>query len=131
MYGRTNDDAPPFERMSIGGAASSLLDRSLLTQRVTMPVLPTGVAVGSSAFAYKISLTGNPLALYWWAGSAAAANTRFDVWHRVIGAEWSMSVPPLQAVGTPSARAVIGAGESLDEPLRHAVRGYVSLTLNP
>lgn len=130
-YGRTNDAAPAFERMSLGGAASPLLDRALLTQRISMPVLPTGVAVGASAFAYKISLTGNPLSLYWWAGSAAPANTRLDVWHRVVGAEWSMSVPPLQAVGTPAARAVIGAGESLDEPLRHVLRGYLSLVLNP
>jgi hypothetical protein len=131
IYGRTNDEAPAFERMSLGGAVSPLLDRTLLTQRLAMPVLPTGVAVGSSAFVYKVSLTGNPLSLYWWAGSAAPANTRFDVWHRVIGAEWSMSVPPLQAVGTPAARAVFGAGESLDQPLRHVVRGYVSLVLNP
>jgi len=49
----------------------------------------------------------------------------------VIGAEWSMSVPPLQAVGSPAALAVIGAGESLDQPLRHVLRGYLSLILNP
>jgi Tol biopolymer transport system component len=130
-YGRTSDDAPLFEQMTLGGGPSPLLDRALLTQRFSMPALPTGVALGTSAFAYKISLTGNPLALYWWAGSTAPAETRFDVWHRVIGAEWSMSVPPMQAVGTPAARAVIGAGESLDAPLRHAVRGYVSLVLVP
>ncbi|HXT18314.1 MAG TPA: hypothetical protein VN706_21970 [Gemmatimonadaceae bacterium] len=130
-YGFTSDDAPAFERMALGGSVSPILDPALLTQRVPMPVLPTGVATGTSAFAYKISLIENPLALYWWQGSATEPDRRFATWHRVAGAEWTVNVPQMQAVGTPAARAVVGGGESLDVPLRHRFSLYASLVLTP
>lgn len=131
QYGRTSQDAPRFERMTIGGSVSPLVDRTLLTQRLAMPVLPLGVARGTSALTYKTTLNTAPLNLYWWAGSAAPAGSRFTVWNRVIGAETSTAVGSVPAVGTPSARGVIGVGESLDAPLRHRLRLYASLVLNP
>ena len=45
-YARTNRDAPPFERLSLGGGAPALIDRLLLTQRISMPALPGGLAAG-------------------------------------------------------------------------------------
>lgn len=130
-YARANADAPLFERPSLGGGPSLVVDRLLLTQRVIMPVLPTGVSIGSSAFTYRAAATLAPLNVYLWSGSTAPAGERFARWHRVVGADWSMSVPAIPSAGTPAARATIGVGRSLDEPFRHKVRGYLSLVLNP
>jgi len=130
-YGRTESDAPIFEQFSLGGAPSPLIDRALLTQRFSMPVLPSGIRIGSSAFAYRATLNTRPLALYLYAGSTAAAGQRFAIWNRVVGADWSASIPAIAIAGTPPARAQFGVGESLDAPFLKRVRAYVSFVLDP
>jgi hypothetical protein len=130
-YGRTDRNAPIFEQFSLGGIASPLIDRSLLAQRLSMPALPGGTSINSSAFTYRVSLDTKPLALYLYSGSTAPAGKRFATWNRVIGADWSASVPPIPVAGTPGARALLGVGESLDAPFRKRVRAYVSLVLQP
>lgn len=130
-YGRTNNDAPIFEQFSVGGIASPLIDRALLAQRFAMPVLPSGISINSSAFAYRVALDTRPLALYLYSGSTAPAGRRFVTWNRVIGADWSASVPAIPIAGTPAARGIIGVGESLDAPFRKRVRAYVGLVLQP
>jgi hypothetical protein len=130
-YGRADRDAPIFEQFSIGGIASPLIDHGLLAQRFPMPVLPSGTSINSSAFTYRVSLDTKPLALYLYSGSTAPAGERFATWNRVIGADWSASVPAIPVAGTPAARALVGVGESLDAPFRKRVRAYVSLVLQP
>jgi hypothetical protein len=130
VYGRTSHDAPVFERLALGGGPPLLIDRSLLSQRITMPALPAGIATGSSAIAYRASLNTRPLAVYLWSGSASSVD-RFSRWNRVVGAEWSISVPSIAPAGSPAARGVVGIGESLDAPFRKKVRVYASLVLNP
>jgi hypothetical protein len=130
-YARANDDAPAFEQFSLGGGPSLIVDRMLLTQRINMPALPAGVSIGSSAFTYRAAATVAPVMFYLWSGSTAAAGERFESWHRVLGADWSMSIPAIPSAGTPAARAVVGVGHSLDAPFRHKTRAYLSLVLNP
>jgi Tol biopolymer transport system component len=130
-YGRTSSDAPRFEQIALGGGPTALLDRLLLTQRVNMPALPQGIAVGTSAFAYRLSLATQPLNVYWWAGSTAPAGDRFAAWHRVVGLEGSQSVAAIPIAGLPTVRAVYGVGESLDAPFKKQLRGYFSIVLNP
>ncbi len=131
LYGRTNADAPPFEQFALGGGASPIIDRVLLSQRVTMPALPTAMSVNSSVFTYRATLAAAPFVWYWWAGSTAAAGERFTAWQRVAGLEWSEAVGPIAIAGTPAARIQIGVGESLDAPFRHRVRAYLNLVLDP
>ena len=130
-YARTNDDAPLFEQMSLGGNPPALIDRLLLTQRIVMPVLPLGVAIGTSAFTYRVSLNTQPLNVYFWSGSTAPAGDAFSAWNRVVGLEGSQGVSAIPLAGVPTARAVYGIGKSLDAPFRGKVRAYVSLVLNP
>jgi hypothetical protein len=130
-YGRTNTDAPLFERFALGGGPALILDRVLLAQRWTMPVLPTETAVGTSALAYRVNALAAPLTWYWWAGATAPAGESFRTWHRVVGVEWNASVPAIVPAGTPAARGQIGVGESLDQPFKHQFRAYVSLVINP
>jgi hypothetical protein len=131
FYGRSNRDASPFEQFELGGNRSPLIDQALLDQRVVAAVLPTATSVGASVFTYRAAYTGLPLMPYWWAGSTAPAGATFHAWHRVVGIDWSASIPHVAVAGTPDARAQIGIGESLDPPLQHALRGYVSLVLAP
>jgi hypothetical protein len=130
-YGRTNRDAGPFERFALGGGPSTLIDGALLSQRLSMPVLPAGVSTGSAVLAYRAVATSQPMSLYWWAGSTTNGAERFAMWNRVIGVEWSQSVPAIPAAGTPPARAQLGIGESLDAPFRRRVRAYMTLILSP
>lgn len=130
-YGLTTDDAPVYERLSLGGSSPALVDRLLFTQRVTMPVLPSGIAVGSSALTYRVAFNTQPLGAYFWAGSTAPARTRFASWNRVIGLEGSQSVAAIPVAGVPNARVIYGVGESLDAPFRRQIRGYLSVVINP
>jgi hypothetical protein len=130
-YGRTSDNAPPFEQFTLGGEPSPLLDRSLLGQRLAMPALPLGIQRGTSALTYRLGYWTRPVEWYYWGGSTSEGGTRFDAWQRVVGVEWSSSIDAIAPAGTPAARARIGVGESLDAPFRKQVRAYISLLLNP
>jgi hypothetical protein len=130
-YGRVTSAAAPFDAFALGGGPSELLDRSLLSQRVSMAALPAGTAVGSSVLAYRASIAPQPLTVYFWSGSIADAGDTFRSWHRVIGVEWTQSIGAIPLAGTPAARAQLGVGESLDAPFRRKARAYVSLILNP
>ncbi len=129
-YGRT-DAADQFERFALGGDPSPLVDRALLSQRIAMPVLPTGISIGSSVFTYRVAVPAFTLTPYIWAGSAAGLGQRFASWHRVIGLDWTTAVPHIAVTGTPAARVQLGAGESLDAPLRKRVGAYLSVVLDP
>jgi len=131
QWGSVNSGAPVFEQFSIGGGPSTILDRAQLTQRITMPVLPSGISTGTSVVAFRGVLGTAPMSLFYWAGSTSTHNDTYDSWHRVIGLDWSMSVGAIAPAGTPAARAQFGIGESLDEPFRKRVRAYVNLILNP
>jgi hypothetical protein len=96
-----------------------------------MPALPSATAVGPSVFTYRAALDATPLALYWWAGSVADSGSRFTRWQRVLGAEWSQLVGAIPMAGTPPARAQFGIAESLDAPVRHRLRIYGSLVIDP
>jgi Tol biopolymer transport system component len=130
-YGRTNLDAPVYEQLAIGGGPVALMPSIVLSQRLPMPVLPSAIIIGSSAFTYRASVDSRPLALYLWGGSTAPAGESFTRWQRVVGAEWTQSLASIPMAGTPPLRAQIGVGESLDAPVRHRVRVYAGLVLDP
>ncbi len=138
-YGRTNLDAPVFEQLAIGGGPVPLIPADVISQRLPMPVLPSAIMVGSSAFTYRASIQTQPFSLYWWGGSTTPAlkssvrptGESFTRWQRVAGIEWTQSVSAIPMAGTPPARALIGIGESIDAPVRHRVRIYAALVLDP
>jgi hypothetical protein len=130
-YGRVSAVAPPFEQFVVGGLASSLIDPSLVTQRVAMGALPVGVAAGERLLSYRLSTSLLGLAPYYWGASTQDGSDHFDRWHRVIGAELTMDQTPVPVIGLPGARFLVGVGYSLDEPFRHQTRGYLAVTLRP
>jgi hypothetical protein len=130
-YGRTRTDAPSFEQFAVGGGPIALIPSQVMSQRIPMPALPSATMVGPSVFTYRGAIDTRPLALFVWGGSTAASGSRFARWQRVLGAEWTESVGSIPMVGTPPARAQFGIAESLDAPVRHRVRVYGSLVLDP
>ncbi len=131
FYGRTNADASPTERFALGGGPSTLVDRDLITQRVSMPALPVGAATGPSVLAARGSIILQSIAVYGWSGSTAAAGRRFESWQKVWGLEWSRSVSPVSIAGTPAARFQLGVAKWLNAPFERKFRGYASVVLNP
>ena len=130
-YGRASEDAPAFEQFVIGGIPTSLVDPSLLTQRVTMGVLPSGVARGDRVLSYRAATTFLGLTPYYWGASTQFGSDRFDQWHRVFGAEFTIDQTPVSVLGVPGARLVMGVGRSLDPPFAHRTRGYFAALLRP
>ena len=130
-YGRVSPTTPPFEQFVIGGLPSNLIDASLLTQRVSVPALPTGVAAGDRMLTYRAATSLAGLSPYVFAASTALATNRFELWHRAVGIELTVDQSSVPVLGLPGARLVAGIGYSLDEPVRHETRGYVSATLRP
>ena len=130
-YGRVSTSAPAFEQFVVGGLPPNLIDASLLTQRISVPALPTGVADGDRVLTYRAATSLAGLSPYFFAASTAFAENRFREWHRVIGIELTVDQSAVPVLGLPGARLVAGVGYSLDEPLRRQTRGYLSATLRP
>jgi hypothetical protein len=121
-------DAAPFERFVAGGSAPSFIDTTTVEQWIPMPALPFGALRGRRYASYKLSLGGDALAPYFWAGAAGESLTR---WMRVLGLDGSLSVPPLPFFRLPASAISAGVGYSIDEPWRKRTRAYLSLRYRP
>lgn len=126
-YGIVND-AAAFERFTVGGSAPSFIDTTTVDQWIPMPVLPFGALRGRRYASYRLSLTGDALSPYLWAGAAGDSLTR---WMRVIGIDGSVTAPPLPFFRLPATAVTAGVGYSIDEPWRKKTRAYISLRYRP
>jgi hypothetical protein len=127
-YGVVSGGAPAWERFSIGGTESLLLDPSLLSQRISMPGMPMGTRVGRRLLAVRGSATLGGLTPYYW---AASTDADLAGWQRVMGAEVDTSLPSAALLGIPAVRLRAGAAYSLDAPWRHRARLYGSVVYRP
>lgn len=130
-YGRVTARSAAFEQFVIGGLASTLVDPSLLTQRIAMGALPLGIGAGDRAASFRASTEFGGISPFYWAASARSGEGRLAVWHRVIGLELTIDQGPVAVLGLPGARLIAGVGESLDAPVRHQTRGYLTVSLRP
>ena len=127
-FGVVSSDAVVPELFALGGTAPPLFDPVLLAQRVVMPALPAGLAIGDRFASYRISLPGAGVQPYFW--SASVGNDLRD-WHHVVGLEWTYDFEGLWPVGLPSTLFTWGVGYSLSEPLRDKLHGYLALSYRP
>jgi WD40 repeat protein len=130
-YGRVSSVAPPFERFVVGGLSTSLVDGSLLTQRISMGVLPTGAVGGDRIVTYRAATSLMGVAPFYWGASGSVGADRFDRWHRVIGVDLTVDQSAVPVLGLPGARLTAGIGRSLDAPFARHTGGYLSVTLRP
>jgi hypothetical protein len=127
-YGEMGRTGDPFERFTIGGAPPPLIDNAVLPQRIIMPALPTGVAIGERVLAFRIALPTGPLWPYYWGASTADRGERLARWHRVVGWELRLGSDAIPLVALPDVQLVAGYGRSLDQPYRKGQRVYAALT---
>ncbi len=128
MIGAVSDDASTVEQFALGGSAPPLFDAALLAQRVVMPALPAGLAVGRRAAYFRVGLPGDGITPYFWSASVGSGLTQ---WHSVVGLEWSYDLEGLWAMGFPNTSFTCGVGYSLSDPMRHETRGYISINYAP
>jgi hypothetical protein len=126
-YGIVSDGAG-FERFTVGGSAPSFIDTTTVDQWIPMPVLPFGALRGRRYASYRVSLRGDALYPYLWAGTAGDSLTH---WMRVMGIDGSIAAPPLPFFRLPASMVTAGVGYSIDEPWRKKTRAYVSLRYRP
>ena len=130
LYGETSADAPPFERFLVGGARSPYLDGALLSQRITMPALPVGVAAGRRVATWRVSGPVAPYveAFYW---AASTGDGTLGRWHRVAGLQGAIDVPAVPLARVIDVSFVAGVAHSIDAPFRRRTRAYAQLSYRP
>ena len=122
------DGGGPFERFAIGGWPSPFVDGPVLSQRIPMPALPAGYAIGERVATVRGSLALGPLRPYYWLGSTADG---LDDWARVAGVDLDFTVDPFPAFALPAITGRAGAAYSWDSPFRHRVGFYLGVTYRP
>jgi hypothetical protein len=128
--GQLRGEAHPFERFAIGGARTPVMDSSLLSQRHSMPALPTATAVGNSLLAWRAALPGVWTAFYEGASTAADLSSHRE-WHRAIGIERRYEIGHAPVGFLPRFEARGGAAYLLDAPFRKAARVFLEMRFDP
>ena len=117
-----------YERFAIGGWPSPLVDAPVLSQRIPMPALPTGFAIGTHATVLRASTALGPLRPFYW---TATTRENLTEWKRVAGVDADYSVPAIPAFAMPAIGFKAGAAYSWDAPFSHRVGFYVGVTYKP
>jgi hypothetical protein len=118
----------PYERYAIGGWPSPLVDAPVLSQRIPMPALPTGFAIGTHAMVLRASTALGPVRpFYWW----ATTRESLTGWKRVAGVDADYSFPAFPAFAVPAIGLKAGAAYSWDAPFRHRAGIYIGVTYKP
>jgi len=127
--GRISGSRHPFEEFSIGGATAPIADSAVMTQRYDMPMLPSGSARGRALMAWRVAF---PMRLTVYAeGASVSGSSRFQEWHRSVGMESRLGLPPVPVASTPAVQTRAGLGYSLDSPFARALRAYVVIRYEP
>jgi hypothetical protein len=117
-----------FEEFAVGGWPSPLVDAAVLSQRIPMPALPAGFALGTQVKMLRASTALGPLRPFYW---VATTREDFSGWKRVAGVDADYAVPSMPAFAIPAVAVRAGAAYSWDEPFRHRVGVYVGVTYRP
>jgi hypothetical protein len=117
-----------FEEFAIGGWPSPLVDGQVLSQRIPMPSLPTGFALGTHVKILRASTALGPVRPFYW---VATTRQNFTEWKRVAGVDADYSLASFPAFAIPAIGIRAGAAYSWDDPFRHRVGVYVGITYRP
>jgi hypothetical protein len=117
-----------FERFAIGGSAPPLTDAPVLSQRIAMPALPVGFAIGTHVKTLRASTALGPVRPFYWIGTTRENMTG---WARVAGIDADYAVASFPAFAIPAIAIRAGAAYSWDGPFRHRVGVYAGVTYRP
>ena len=126
--GAVGGRVPAVEEFAAGGIDVPFVDAAVLAQRLAMPALPVGFAVGRRIGAYRFATSFLGFEPYY---LAVAAGERVRGWTRVVGAEQRLATPPFGIVGLPAAEIVAGVGYPLTGPYRYDTQVYGGITVRP
>jgi hypothetical protein len=124
----TTNGGGAFEQFAIGGWSSPFVDAPVLSQRLAMPALPAGFAIGRRVATARGSVAVGPVRPFYWVGST---HPDFDRWARVAGVDADVSVDAFPTFALPAIAVRAGAAYSWDEPYRHRVGAYIGITYRP
>lgn len=130
-FGHTIGTPHPFELFTIGGAASPVSDTSLLSQRYSMPMFPTGIARGDRLLAWRIALPTPTWTTFFEGASAGTSVNGFQKWNRALGLEMQYMLAPVPVAFVPRVTSRGGVAYTLDEPFRRKVRLFVEMRMEP
>jgi len=117
-----------FEEFAIGGWPSPLVDGPVLSQRIPMPSLPAGFAVGRHVKMLRASTALGPVRPFYW---VATTRENFTGWKRAAGVDADYSLASFPAFAIPAVGVRAGAAYSWDDPFRHRVGVYLGVTYRP
>ena len=122
------DGGSSFEQFAIGGWPSPFVDVPVLSQRVALPALPAGFAIGRRVATVRASTALGPVRPYYWVGSTGDG---FDTWARVAGVDVEVASDRFSALVLPAVTVRGGAAYSWDEPFAHRVGFYLGISYRP
>jgi hypothetical protein len=117
-----------FERFAIGGSQTPLADGPVLSQRIVMPALPVGFALGTHVKTLRASAALGPVRPFYW---IATTRENLTGWARVAGVDADYAVPAYPAFAVPAIGIRAGAAYSWDAPFRHRVGVYAGVVYRP
>ena len=126
--GRVSHGAPRWERFTLGGTGSLLMDGAVLGQRVAMPALRWGTLEGSDLLTYRVSVPVGALTPYFWGGTT---DRTYDRWQRIVGVETGAAFAGWRAAAMPSGRFLAGLAYGLDGRQENDLTAYLSVTFTP
>ena len=124
----SDEGGGPYEQFAIGGWSSPLVDASVLSQRIPMPALPTGFALGTHAMVFRASTALGPVRPFYW---VATTRENWTGWKRVAGVDAEYSFAAFPAFAVPAIGLKAGAAYSWDDPFRHRAGIYIGVTYKP
>lgn len=129
--GRMAGSPHPFEQFTVGGVASPVVDSSLVGQRFSMPMFPTGIAIGRHLWGWRIALPSSGWALFYEGASVSRDALSAGRWHRAAGAELRYATPPIPPAFVPRVELRGGGAYLLDDPFKKKIRVYLEMRIEP
>lgn len=127
--GDVSSNAQYWEQFAIGGTASPYIDGPVLSQRIEHPGLAFAIA-GGTRFGILTAETSGPLRAYhdW---IVAGTNDVYGQTIRVVGGEYSFTIPRITVMRVPPGRVRAGVSHTLNGQSRNVTVGYIGLSIAP
>ncbi|MEX2374083.1 MAG: hypothetical protein WD942_00650 [Dehalococcoidia bacterium] len=131
--GGTNAQPGSIEAFAVGGPDPLLLDPALVSQRVSMPAIPSAELRGGGIRAWRADLLGaSPLRPFYWAGRVTqVADGGASPWRRVAGLEVDADLEAVPLLRLPGVHLRLGYARMLTDPRQGRWRGWLVVGYRP
>lgn len=117
-----------FEQFLVGGPTPPYFDPAFMSQRISLPSVPSGFVYGPRFEMYRASVRGFTWEPYFvWVAAGDSLNSV----KRIAGLENEFVFRSMGWVRMPAVRIRVGAGYSFDAPYQYRTRAYASVIYSP